>query len=145
MESGRISFLLHQLRFNEVLQKCSACTKGRQKTHGAPIQCTKGKCTKSFHVSCAREGHNGVSYTVLREVEKEVILVDVQPTPSHIPDSFDGPSQSDVTTEEFVVQAAQPAVAAEPHVLKTIKKNEVQVLCNQHNPVSTRKRTLLSS
>jgi hypothetical protein len=114
--------------------KCSACTKGRQKAHGAPIQCTKGKCTKSFHVSCAREGQNGVSYTVLREVEKEVILVDMQPTSSHIPHSSGGPSQSDLTPGNFVDQVARPTLDAEPHVLKTIKKNEVQVLCNQHNP-----------
>ncbi|KAF8556709.1 JmjC-domain-containing protein [Imleria badia] len=111
--------------------KCSACTKGRQKAHGSPIQCTKGKCTKSFHVSCAREGLNGVSYTVLCEVEKEVILIDMQPA---FPHSHGDPSQSEVTPGEFMAQAAEPTVDAEPHVLKTIKKNEVQVLCNQHNP-----------
>lgn len=127
-----------------MLQKCSACTKGRQKAHGAPIQCTKGKCTKSFHVSCAREGQNGVSYTVLREVEKEVILVDMQPTSSHIPHSSGGPSQSDLTPGNFVDQVARPTLDTEPHVLKTIKKNEVQVLCNQHNPVSIWKHSLIS-
>ncbi|KAG6372655.1 JmjC domain, hydroxylase-domain-containing protein [Boletus reticuloceps] len=112
--------------------KCSACTKGRQKAHGAPIQCTKGKCTKSFHVSCAREGRNGISYTLLREVEKEVILIDMQPASSHIPHTAGEPSQSEATAGLFVAHAAQPD--AEPRVLKTIKKNEVQVLCNQHNP-----------
>lgn len=132
-------------RFDDVLQKCSACTKGRQKAHGAPIQCTKGKCTKSFHVSCAREGQNGVSYTVLREVEKEVILIDIQPAFSQIPHSQHGDlSRSEATPGEFVAQAAEPAGDAEPHVLKTIKKNEVQVLCNQHNPVSIWKRGFIS-
>jgi hypothetical protein len=111
--------------------KCSACNRGRQKAHGAPIQCTKGKCTKSFHVSCAREGQNGVSYTILREVEKEVILVDMQPASSHVPRSSGGTSLSDGVS---VAQDAQPNMDVEPHVLKTIKKNEVQVLCNQHNP-----------
>ncbi|KAG9312599.1 JmjC domain, hydroxylase-domain-containing protein [Chiua virens] len=110
--------------------KCSACTKGRQKAHGAPIQCTKGKCTKSFHVSCAREGQNGVSYTVLREVEKEVILFDVQPISYGTPDS----SASAVTHGGVIVQATQSTTNVEPRVLKTIKKNEVQLLCNQHNP-----------
>ncbi|KAG8215808.1 JmjC domain, hydroxylase-domain-containing protein [Butyriboletus roseoflavus] len=114
--------------------KCSACTKGRQKAHGAPIQCTKGKCTKSFHVSCAREGQNGVSYTVLREVEKEVILLDLQPASSHRPHSSGGPSESGATPGVFMTQDAQPIADAEPRVLKTIKKNEVQLLCNQHNP-----------
>lgn len=144
MEFGRILFLLHQIHYDDVLQKCSACTKGRQKAHGAPIQCTKGKCTKSFHVSCAREGQSGVSYTVLREVEKEVILLDMQPTSSHIPHSSGGPSQSEATPGEFVTQGAQPTVHAEPQVLKTIKKNEVQLLCNQHNPVSIWRRGFIS-
>lgn len=136
MEFGRVPFLLRQTRYSDVLQKCSACTKGRQKAHGAPIQCTKGKCTKSFHVSCAREGQNGVSYTVLREVEKEVILLDMQPASSHRPHSCGGLSRSGTTPEEFMTQDAQPIADAEPQVLKTIKKNEVQLLCNQHNPVS---------
>ena len=143
MASGREPFLLHQIYCNDVLQKCSACTKGRQKAHGACIQCTKGKCTKSFHVSCAREGQNGVSYTVLREVEKEVILIDMQPASSHLPHSFGGPSFSEVTPGESVAHDAQPTVDAELHVLKTIKKNEVQVLCNQHNPVSIWKRSFI--
>ncbi|KAH0835679.1 JmjC domain, hydroxylase-domain-containing protein [Lanmaoa asiatica] len=114
--------------------KCSACTKGRQKAHGAPIQCTKGRCTKSFHVSCAREGQNGVFYTVLREVEKEVILVDMQPASSHIPHPPGGPSQLEATPGDFAAQNVQPTADAEPRVLKTIMKNEVQLLCNQHNP-----------
>jgi hypothetical protein len=133
MAIGREPFLLHRICCNDVLQKCSACNRGRQKAHGAPIQCTKGKCTKSFHVSCAREGQNGVSYTILREVEKEVILVDMQPASSHVPRSSGGTSLSDGVS---VAQDAQPNMDVEPHVLKTIKKNEVQVLCNQHNPVS---------
>lgn len=144
MESGTVISLLREICCNDVLQKCSACTKGRQKAHGAPIQCTKGKCTKSFHVSCAREGQSGVSYTVLREVEKEVILLDMQPTSSHIPYSSGGSSQSEVTPGELVAQVAQPTGDAEPQVLKTIKKNEVQLLCNQHNPVSIRKRSFIS-
>ncbi|KAH8115842.1 hypothetical protein DFH11DRAFT_1876448 [Phellopilus nigrolimitatus] len=36
--------------------KCTAYQKGRAKSHGAPIQCTKGKCPKTSPVSCARGG-----------------------------------------------------------------------------------------
>jgi len=140
MESGRVPFLLTRARRDDVLQKCAACTRGRQKAHGAPIQCTKGKCTKSFHVSCAKEGQNGVSYTVLREVEKEVILVHMQPATSRMPHSPGKHSHSEVT---LVAQDAQPSADTEPQVLKTIKKNEVQVLCNQHNPVSIWKRRFI--
>lgn len=105
--------------------KCSACIKGRPKAHGAPIQCTKGKCAKSFHVSCAREGANGVAYSVLREMEKEVVLVDIQPPPSIFPDSGMPMNAGHPTL---------PPAPSEPQVLKVIKKNEVQVLCAQHNP-----------
>ncbi|KAI0641835.1 hypothetical protein C8Q79DRAFT_299359 [Trametes meyenii] len=60
--------------------KCTACTRTRHRAHGAPIQCTKGKCPKAFHVSCAREGHaNGIVFKVVREVEKEVVLLDNKP------------------------------------------------------------------
>ncbi|KAI1789319.1 hypothetical protein LXA43DRAFT_1021605 [Ganoderma leucocontextum] len=60
--------------------KCTACTKLKNRAHGAKIQCISPRCLKAFHVSCARDGHaNGIVYTVLREVEKEVILVDNEP------------------------------------------------------------------
>ena len=65
-----------------ILKKCSACTKGRHRVHGAPIQCTKGKCPKAFHVTCARDGkEQGLVYNVLQEVEKEVVLLDPVVTP----------------------------------------------------------------
>ncbi|KAF9466696.1 JmjC domain, hydroxylase-domain-containing protein [Collybia nuda] len=112
--------------------KCSACTKSRPKAHGAPIQCTKGKCPKAFHVSCAKDGTD-IVFTVLKEVEKEVVLLDTAinaPTP--------GPSQMQV---DHVVQPRDPnAMNVDPsatppsRVLKVIRKLEVQVLCVQHNP-----------
>lgn len=128
--------------YGDFLQKCSACTKGRLKAHGAPIQCTKGKCTKSFHVSCARDGANGVHYSVLQEVEKEVILVDLQ-SPSDSSQVAAEPFHSVPANgasggeSQFVPQLDQ---APASRVLTTIKKNEVQVLCTQHNPVSVRER-----
>lgn len=103
--------------------KCVACTKGRSKAHGAPIQCTKGKCTKSFHVSCAREGASGVAYSVVRELEKEVLLVGY-----HSP-------LGELLEPGSPLDASQPVpTPADPQVLKVIRKNEVQVLCSQHNP-----------
>ena len=51
--------------------------KARPKAHGAPIQCTRGKCSKAFHVSCAKEGgEHGIVFDIVREVEKEVLLID---------------------------------------------------------------------
>lgn len=122
--------------------KCAACSKARQKAHGAPIQCTKGKCAKSFHVGCARDGStSGIVYSILREVEKEVILVYPQPLlpppPQHTPSS-DGASaflDAILSQSETQDQAMLPPPAeAEPQVLKVIKKYDVHVLCLQHNP-----------
>lgn len=95
--------------------KCSSCTRTKPKGHGAPVQCTKGKCPKAFHVSCARDNYATV-FEVMREVEKEVILMD-QAAPSMEVDSITG-----VPTER------------NDQVLKVIKKLEVQILCTQHNP-----------
>ncbi|GLB42769.1 putative jmjN domain containing protein [Lyophyllum shimeji] len=118
--------------------KCSACTKARPRAHGAPIQCTKGKCPKAFHVSCAREGaESGIMFTVVREVEKEVVLLEpLTPAPTTLvtpapPDAMQvdaGAAHPDVNG-----MATDPSPSS--RVLKVIKKHEVQVLCSQHNPV----------
>ncbi|KAI0942406.1 hypothetical protein AcW1_003047 [Taiwanofungus camphoratus] len=126
--------------------KCTACTKNRHRAHGAPIQCTKGKCPKAFHVSCAREGRSiGIVYNILREVEKEVVLLDPQGT-SAVSDSSnesavtaacDGQGRLmdvDTATQSTSVPTANGVDSVGPRVLKLIRKVEVQVLCSQHNP-----------
>ncbi|KIJ42662.1 hypothetical protein M422DRAFT_31236 [Sphaerobolus stellatus SS14] len=92
--------------------KCSSCPTPALKTHGAPIQCTKGKCSKAFHVSCAISGIGGVSYRVLESVEKEVVLVE--------------PALGEVGIDG--------GTARSNNVIKTIKKNVVECFCAQHNP-----------
>ncbi|KAL1662160.1 jumonji superfamily protein, partial [Schizophyllum commune] len=100
--------------------KCTACVRARAKAHGAPIQCTKGKCSKAFHISCAREGGEaGISFRVLDEVEKQVVLVDVYAAGGGGAMDVDGQGQQG---------------ADEGTVIKTIRKTEVEVLCSQHNP-----------
>ncbi|TFK25851.1 JmjC-domain-containing protein [Coprinopsis marcescibilis] len=99
--------------------KCSACSKTRSKGHGAPVQCTRGKCPKAFHVSCAREGHPlGIVFSVTREVEKEVVIETHQAFASIHPMQMelDGQSQKEL------------------EVLKVVKKLVCDVLCPQHNP-----------
>ena len=103
--------------------------------HGAPIQCTRGKCSKAFHVSCAREGaEHGVVYQELGEVEKDVVLVDMGPTPTP-------PAPIDVNVDDAVslpqaTSDAVDAMACDKDTIKVVKKVEFQLLCPQHNPVS---------
>ncbi|KAF9445794.1 hypothetical protein P691DRAFT_805215 [Macrolepiota fuliginosa MF-IS2] len=95
--------------------KCSSCTRSKPKSHGAPVQCTKGKCPKAFHVSCARDSP-AILFEVVKEVEKEVILMDQAPVSMEV---------------DF---AAGFPVEKNDQVLKVINKLEVQILCIQHNP-----------
>ncbi|PFH49168.1 hypothetical protein AMATHDRAFT_76346 [Amanita thiersii Skay4041] len=127
--------------------KCSLCTKNRNRAHGAPVQCTKGKCPKAFHVSCARDGHEaGVIFTILREVEKEVVLIDpvvetLQPAQTdafamQIDQSSIGQgSTQPVNSANDVSEAACVSMIPAARVLKIIKKQEVETLCSQHNPI----------
>lgn len=85
-------------------------------------------------MSCARDGSTqNIVYTVLREVEKEVVLIEPQPL-VRIPVNAD-PGDSTTAAAESTQMDVDQAQTAEPQVLKLIKKLEVQVLCQQHNPV----------
>ncbi|KAG6841641.1 hypothetical protein C0991_008626 [Blastosporella zonata] len=109
--------------------KCSACTKSRPKAHGAPVQCSKGKCPKAFHISCARDGAEfGIMYSVTREVEKDVELVGpMAPTATVL--------ATHMNPDAMHVDLSEHPGPAPSQVLKTIKKLEVLVLCSQHNPI----------
>ncbi|KAI0294099.1 JmjC domain, hydroxylase-domain-containing protein [Multifurca ochricompacta] len=113
--------------------KCTACSKSRPKMHGAPIQCTRGKCSKAFHISCAREGgEHGIVYKELGEVEKDVVLVDVPLAPgSSTPMDVDGANSSPQGTATDSVDARTYGREA----IKVVKKVEFQLLCPQHNPL----------
>ena len=78
---------------------------------------------------------NDIIFTVLREVEKEVVLVD--PSPGDHPPSADVPPASDHPPTDAVQGSdlAAPSNDQGPRVLKVIKKIEVMCLCSQHNPV----------
>jgi hypothetical protein len=102
--------------------------------HGAPIQCTRGKCSKAFHISCAREGEKyGIVYNELGEVEKDVVLVDVASVPNlPTPMDIDGgiPPLPNLPSDSV------DAKAFNKDAVKVVKKMEFQLLCPQHNPVS---------
>jgi hypothetical protein len=102
------------------------------KIHGAPIQCTRGKCSKAFHISCAREGaQQGIVYDELGEVEKDVVLVNVAPAPSYsAPMDIDTAPQSQENASDAV-----DVVTSDKETIRVVKKVEFQLLCPQHNPV----------
>ncbi|THH06325.1 hypothetical protein EW145_g4167 [Phellinidium pouzarii] len=135
--------------------KCSTCQKGRAKAHGAPIQCTKGKCPKAFHVSCARDGGEEarVFFAELREVEKEVVLNDVTPLagssidanvvdmtsvvgePTSIDPALLTASPSDISLTTAITPLVKLQNTPQPNIIKSVKKIEYELLCTQHNPV----------
>ncbi|KDQ19956.1 hypothetical protein BOTBODRAFT_125491 [Botryobasidium botryosum FD-172 SS1] len=55
--------------------KCTVCTKTAFKKHGAKVQCTKGKCARAFHVSCAIDSAD-VVYREVEAADREVFVVD---------------------------------------------------------------------
>jgi hypothetical protein len=101
--------------------------------HGAPIQCTRGKCSKAFHISCARGGaENGIVYEELGEIDKDVVLVDMNPAPSLCaPMDVDG----NIPPPQELPSDSVDATPVHKEAIKAVKKVEFQLLCPQHNPV----------
>jgi hypothetical protein len=83
---------------------------------------------------CAKDGEaSGIVFNILKEVEKEVVLID--PSPTSNPASTTNAENGDAMLVDVDGKPAVPDSLAGPQVLKIIKKVEAQVLCSQHNPV----------
>ncbi|GAA5978643.1 hypothetical protein JCM5350_002464 [Sporobolomyces pararoseus] len=94
--------------------KCSLCTE----PHGVKVQCTSGKCSKSFHVSCAlAEGSGILLDATLPEVGGGQVSVLAQTKSADAPAS---PSKDGIEEE-------QPQIEPEGELKLTI-------LCRTHNP-----------
>ncbi|WWC59996.1 uncharacterized protein I303_102559 [Kwoniella dejecticola CBS 10117] len=61
--------------------KCAACLDKRLAKSGAKIQCTKGKCPRAYHVSCA-QAHDGASLKIW-EVEIPVVTEEANELPAN--------------------------------------------------------------
>jgi hypothetical protein len=84
-------------------------------------------------VSCARDGaQNTVLFNVVREVEKEVVLVEPIGSASNAPIAMEVDTR--LPGVDDGTHGLTPPEASH-RILKVIKKLEVQVLCPQHNPV----------
>ncbi|GAA5908962.1 hypothetical protein JCM5296_006834 [Sporobolomyces johnsonii] len=109
--------------------KCSLCTE----PHGTKVQCTKGKCTKAFHVTCAlqddsgifmdatipADDHSGGEISVLAQAKAE--LAEAAENPSA------PPSPSKVTVPQASTSSSAAPAAADAGLRLTI-------LCRTHNP-----------
>ncbi|KAG8931016.1 hypothetical protein FRC02_003334 [Tulasnella sp. 418] len=116
--------------------KCSICTRNVLREYGAKVQCTKGKCPKAFHVSCAIAAED-VSFRELKEVEKEVMVVG-HPLDKRSKHAAEVAFINEMVMDEWQVQCE---LEVEPHTYKTIRKPGIELLCSQHNPsVQQRKK-----
>jgi len=114
--------------------KCAVCQKLRHKSHGAPIQCTKGKCPKAFHISCAKnDPEHRIQFSELREVQKDVVLNrdSCHPVFPSVPIADSSTMEVEVTGMASIHGMNMPQVT---HNVKTIRKIEYELLCPQHNP-----------
>ncbi|WVQ83577.1 hypothetical protein IAT38_005718 [Cryptococcus sp. DSM 104549] len=84
--------------------KCAACTDKKLQKMGAKVQCTKGKCPRAFHVSCARD-----SDTVDLKISVVQTVVPVVP----------------LEGDEPMPEGAETQIVEDIHV---------ELLCPQHNP-----------
>ncbi|EJT98514.1 JmjC-domain-containing protein [Dacryopinax primogenitus] len=121
--------------------KCAACTKPTLKSYGAKIQCTRGKCPRAFHVSCALD-KSEILYQEVETVERAVLLASDNAGDATIPKENINVKEE---WEEVEIRHADDPICAkttvfdgnrraESRVLKTIQKPVIELLCSIHNP-----------
>lgn len=175
----------HLLRFSRAkadciaTQKCQLCTemhgtKGKHTvksgllssprnhadhaSRSRSVQCTKGKCAKSFHVTCAlQEGsgiflnatipdaeHEGESVSILEQAKSsEAAATAAQPSGEAVASEQASTLAPATTTEGGPAEMkedeqAVPAAAAAPPAASTEASNSfvhLTILCRTHNPV----------
>ncbi|GAA6063528.1 hypothetical protein JCM10212_006701 [Sporobolomyces blumeae] len=104
--------------------KCSLCAE----THGTKVQCTKGKCAKAFHVTCAlAEGSGVLLDATVSEVGGGKVSVLAMTKVGEAPPS---PSKKPV-------EKAQGAGGDDDQEMSNLEPEaqlELKILCRTHNP-----------
>ncbi|EJD42482.1 JmjC-domain-containing protein [Auricularia subglabra TFB-10046 SS5] len=133
--------------------KCQLCKDPRAKGHGAPIQCTKGKCPRAFHVSClaacaAATPASPASPPASADALDNPIFSPSTTSPGATtsactsitgsaahpaPPASSAPSPSEVSYK-VLCEVDKEVVADDGRVISTIRKSTVEVFCAQHNP-----------
>ncbi|KAH8926648.1 hypothetical protein BT69DRAFT_1238823, partial [Atractiella rhizophila] len=89
--------------------KCGLCNE----KHGAPVQCTKGKCVRAFHATCALQDGSGV---VLDAIIGE------------------GDNARSLIVEPAKPESNSNGAATAPDLSQASGELRTVILCRQHNP-----------
>ncbi|GAA5845801.1 hypothetical protein JCM9279_002379 [Rhodotorula babjevae] len=128
--------------------KCQLCTE----SYGTKVQCTKGKCTKAFHVTCALREDSGIHLDAtipdLDGSGAPISILDLTRAATPPPAPL---AENDVEPQPAVtappIDAAPPQAvdaAAEPTPTKPVPVGDqiqLTVLCRSHNPAWQRLET----
>ncbi|BGP44008.1 hypothetical protein JCM10450v2_008224 [Rhodotorula kratochvilovae] len=120
--------------------KCQLCSEA----HGTKVQCTKGKCTKAFHVTCALRDDAGVHMdATIPDLDGSGGAISIlDQTRAATPPPVAAPAVEDAPPLEKEDEALAPVPPASPS--KVVPDNDqihLTVLCRTHNPDWQRRET----
>ncbi|GAA5938979.1 hypothetical protein JCM3775_002640 [Rhodotorula graminis] len=129
--------------------KCQLCAE----SHGTKVQCTKGKCIKAFHVTCALREDSGVHLdATIPDLDGSGAPISILELTRAATPPPPAPAAPDSVEPQQPVEAARatdaPPSAAEPESTASPTKpilngDQIQltVLCRTHNPTWQRLET----
>ncbi|GAA5822529.1 hypothetical protein JCM3770_003566 [Rhodotorula araucariae] len=118
--------------------KCQLCAEA----HGTKVQCTKGKCTKAFHVTCALRDDAGIHMdATIPDGEGTGGAISIlEQTRATTPPPLAPPPVEPVQSQRQQQQAPMPPMSPS----KVVPDNDqihLTVLCRTHNPDWQRRET----
>ncbi|GAA5968528.1 hypothetical protein JCM21900_006633 [Sporobolomyces salmonicolor] len=109
--------------------KCSLCTE----PHGTKVQCTKGKCTKAFHVTCALQDDSGIfmDATIPADDHSGGEISVLAQAKAELAEAAENPSAPSSPSKTTVPQASASTSAAPAAADAGLR---LTILCRTHNP-----------